>query len=179
MGEKHFVTAPLPGGVRFRWQGTIDFGELYRFMKWWWQDNGFCDNDGFTENDQSIEKKFVERRLQGGVRNVEIEWAGSQCPKGSDYFRHHIAMTILILGMREQEVELRGAKRNLDRGDFDIRMHAFVETGFSPDWDKSVFKQIYYKFIIQKRLQLHKRELYILFYRFQNAVKDYIQNQRY
>jgi len=179
MGEKHFVTAPLPSGVRFRWQGVIDFAELYRFMKWWWQDNGFCDTDGFTEGEKSIEKKFVERRMAGGVKNVEVDWAGMMQPKGSDYFRYQIGMTILILGMRDEDVELRGVKRKLDRGDFDIRMHAYVETGFSGEWEKSTFKRIYYKFIIQKRLQMHKRDLYILFYRFQNAVKDYVQNQRY
>ncbi|HLC62975.1 MAG TPA: hypothetical protein VJJ21_01525 [Candidatus Nanoarchaeia archaeon] len=176
MGYKHPITPPLPSGVRLRWQGVIDFGELYRFMKWWLQDNGYCDDDGFTEDSKCMETKYVERRFQGGTKNIEIDW---KTYRDVGHFRHNIGVTILILGMRDEETELRGVKRKLDRGDFDIRMDANVETEFNEAFEKHWFSKFYYRFFMKGRLSMHKRNAYINFYRFHNAIKDYIQNQRY
>ena len=177
MGYKHYVTRPLPSGIRFRWQGVLDFGELYRFVKWWLEDNGFCDDNGFTYGTVCMEKKFVERRFQGGTKNVEIAWETGWAK--NDYFKYNIALTILILGMRDEEVEVRGVKRKLDRGDYDIRMEANLETEYNEDWEKFKFKHLYYRFFIKRQMSMHKRNLFILFYRFNNAIKDYVQNQRY
>ena len=180
MEEKklHWVTPPYAGGVRFRWQGVMDFGEFYRYLKWILQDQGFCDNDGFTPDGQCMETKFVEKRFAGGLKNIELEWKLFR--NESDYFKYNIWVTILILQMRDEEAELRGAKRKLDRGDFDIRMGANVETASSKDWEKmGLIRKLYYNFFIAKRLQMHKRNLYILFYKMNNDIKEYIQKQRY
>ena len=177
MEKINWVTPPFPGGVRFRWQGVMDFGELYRFMKWWLEDNEFCNDNGFTADKKCMEKKYVERRFAGGLRNVEIEWKTYR--DRGDYFRYNLWVTFLILGMTDEEGEVKGVKRKLNKGDFDIRMGANVETGYGEGWSKSVLKKIYFRFFIQKRLEMHKRYLYILFYRFNNAVKEYVQKQRY
>ena len=182
MGQEHWITPTYPGGVRFRWQGVMDFGEFYRYLKWILQDHGLIDNDGFTPvfggPKKTMETKFVERRMAGGLKNLEIEWKVFK--KSGNYFKYNVWITILILGMKDEEVELNGVKRKLDRADYDIRMGANVETAADEEWEKmGVFKKIYYNFFVAKRLQVHKRDLYILFYRLNNDVKEYITKPRY
>jgi len=187
---QHWVTPTYPSGVRLRWQGVLDLPEMYRYMKRWLQDRGFVDDNGFTnggkwtqgpdedENTQhNLEKKYTERRQQTS-KLLEIEWRASN--QMTDYFRYNIWITFFMPGITEQETEQGGVKRKLDRGDFDLRMGAHVETPDGDDFESmSWMQKMNFRFIQHKRLQMHKRDLYLLFYLFHKDLRDYIKNARY
>ena len=191
---EHWITPDFPGGVRLRWVGVLDLGELYRWMKEWLEDRGFVDETGFTEGTKwttvdgkgalenensrhSMEKKYIERKHQGG-KNLEITWKVSS--EESKYFTFNMFINFLLLAVNDEEAEIRGVKRNLSKGDFELRMGAFVGTPEDDDMTKwSWMQRMHYRFIASKRLELQKRDLHILFYRFHSDLQDYIKNAKY
>lgn len=168
MGDNDAYLTPK-AGLKIRWQGNAGFTDVYKFMKLWLEDRGFAD-------EKTLEKKFTERRFAGGVKNMEIQW---QCSKQvSSYFSYNMEVTFLVLGMSDTEVQIGDVKRKMDRGDFEIRVTAWVGVG-TESWEKASFiDKIYFNFIGRRRLEEHKVVYYTLLYQFVDYIKENLELTR-
>lgn len=159
---KNWVTDP--GGIRVRWKGVADIKELYRFMEQWLEDRGLA-------NKQALEKKYEEKILAGG-KNISVTWLAEK--KISNYFRYVINIAFLLIGVQDIEVQQETIKRKLNKGDFEIRIYSYVETS-NKEWEKlGILQRIYYNFIVQRRLDEYKADLYDKTYKFFNAIKGFL-----
>src|SRR3989338_3690193 len=133
--EKFYITPK--GGLKIRFQGAADFGNVYKFMKLWLEDRGFAD-------EKSLETKYTERRF-GERKNLEIHWKGVH--KISNYVSYHIEVTFLCLGISETEVQIGDIKRKMDKGDFELRIKGWIQLG-TKEWDQYNFLERTY-FIVK------------------------------
>ncbi|MBU1203622.1 MAG: hypothetical protein KKG60_00960 [Nanoarchaeota archaeon] len=163
MTTNEYVTPPR--GIKLKWKGMLDLDLLYKEIKRWLEDKGF-----FKE--QTSEKKYTERKYPGGIKNVYINWKNEN--KVSDYFRYHIDVDFLLLGISDVELQLPdGNKKKVQKGDFEIKIMAYVQTG-SEEWDKmKALEKMYYNLIIRRRLEAYQRDLYDKTYKFQVMIKDF------
>ncbi len=75
--------------------------------------------------------------------------------------------------MSEVEVQQGNIKRKLKKGSFEIRMDAYIET--NEDWDNyGGLKRIYLNFIVPKRLEEYKLDLYDKAYKLHNFIKEFM-----
>ena len=158
--EKFYITPK--GGLKIRFQGAADFGNVYKFMKLWLEDRGFAD-------EKSLETKYTERRF-GERKNLEIHWKGVH--KISNYVSYHIEVTFLLLGLSETEVQIGDIKRKLDKGDFELKIIGHIQYG-TKDWEQySFIEKIYYNLIMRKRLDDYKYDFYTVLYKFVDFIKE-------
>jgi len=79
-------------------------------------------------------------------------------------------MTFIFVGLRDVEIQKDDKKIKLQRADFDIRMSAALErTG-----KQSYFMEIYERFIIKKRIEEYKVDLYDKFYGLVEEIKEFL-----
>ena len=158
--EKFYITPK--GGLKIRFQGAADFGNVYKFMKLWLEDRGFAD-------EKSLETKYTERRF-GERKNLEIHWKGVH--KISNYVSYHIEVTFLLLGISETEVQIGDIKRKLDKGDFELKIIGHIQYG-TKDWEQySFIDKIYYNLIMRKRLDDYKYDFYTVLYKIVDFIKE-------
>src|SRR3990167_3096296 len=96
---------------KIKWEGTTDFGEFYKYLKLWLEDNNYVKGDG-----ESLEKKYIER-AKGDKKQLEIIWNSQK--KKSEFFVYHLDVTFLILGMSDVEVQQESIKRKMQKGVFE------------------------------------------------------------
>ena len=168
MGKKYYLTPPT--GLKIRWVGTVDFMELYRFMKNWLEDRGYV-NDA-----QKLELKFIERR-SGTAKMNEIAWHGEHVV--SEYFKYNLDVTFLLIGLTETDAQIGDVKKKLDKGDFEIKLVSNVEITDDKWEGYSLLKKIYFNLVARKRLPAYKREIYGKTYEFQDAIKEFFALRRF
>lgn len=158
MTEKYIVAPDL----KIKREGIVDFYEVYRSTKKFLEDYGFC------KDEQDLEEKYIERMKPRG-KQLEIAWHGEK--KVSSFFKYIIKVRFLVLGMNDVEVQQGNIKRKLQKGSFEIRIDAYIET--SKSWDSiSGLKRIYLNIIIPKRLEEYKLDLYDKTYKLQAFIKE-------
>ncbi len=160
MGEKIWITPS--SGLKIRYQGTADFGNVYKYMKLWLEDRGFAD-------EKKLETKFTERRFVDR-KNLEIAWKASH--KISDYISFEMEVTFLLLGVSEVEVQIGDIKRKMDKGDFELRVKGWIQAG-TKEWDEYNFiERIYYNLVMRKRIDDYRYDYYTIIYRFVDFIKE-------
>src|SRR3990167_8204038 len=160
--EKFYITPK--GGLKIRFQGAADFGNVYKFMKLWLEDRGFAD-------EKSLETKYTERRF-GERKNLEIHWKGVH--EISNYVSYHIEVTFLLLGLSETEVQIGDIKRKLDKGDFELKIIGHVKVGEGEWNDYTFLERVYYNLVVRKRIEEYKQDYYIILYKFVGYIKEFL-----
>lgn len=149
--------------VKIKKDGIVDFSELYRSTK------KFLEDYGFLKSEHTLEKKYIERKKPDGVKQLEIAWYAEK--KISGFFKYVIKIWFLVIGMTDVELQQGNIKRKLQKGSFEIRMDAYIETDKS--WDKiSGLKKIYLNLIIPKRLEEYKIDLEDKSYKIHTFIKE-------
>jgi len=145
---------------RIRHVGILDLGEFYIWLKRWLEFNGYW-------NDTN-EKQYMEAILPGGAKKLEFMW---ECNKRkTPDFTYVIPITFMLIGVRDVEIQKGDKKIKLQRGDFDIRLSAYIEKTRV----ENVFREIYDRFIIKKRIEGYKVDLYDKFYKLIEEMKEFI-----
>lgn len=168
--EIHYVTDP--SGLKVRHRGVFDLNNIYNSLAYYLSDYGLCKDLG------SLEKRYAEK-MNGPVKNLEFEWETSKKPEGSTYFKYVIKMKFLILGLSDIEIQKGDRKVKANKGDFEVKITAYVESG-GEEFDKLGFLgQIYANYVIRKRLDEYKIDLYSKVYKLQDFVKRLLGVYRY
>ncbi len=134
---------------KIKWEGITDFGELYKYMKLWLEDNKYA-------NEKTLEKKYIER-VKGDKKQIEIAWESQK--KKSDFFVYHIDTLFLILGMGDVEIDQDGIKRKMQKAVFEIQISSYLESTKAWD-DLKGLQKWYYEYVMRKRINDYLGELY-------------------
>jgi len=148
---------------KIKWEGIIDFGELYKYMKLWLEDNGYA-------NERNLEQRYIER-IKGDKKQYEIFWHGTK--DKSEFFKYNIDVAILVLGLADVEVEQNGIKRKMQKASYEFKISSYIES--TPLWDNlKGLHRIYYNLIIRKRIDDYLRELYGKSTGFHSYIKEFL-----
>jgi len=151
--------------VKIKKDGIVDFNELYRSTK------KYLEDYGLLKDEEELEKKFIDRTKPGGVKQLEIAWEARK--KISSFFVYVIKIWFLIIGMTDVEVQQRDIKRKLQKASFEIRMDAYIET--TGDLENiGGLKRIYLNFVIPKRIEGYKADLYDKAYKLHTFMKEFM-----
>ena len=136
---------------KIRQKGIFDFKEFYRFCYMWLVDKEYW----------VIEKNYTERINPNG-KEVEIEWDASR--KISDYFRFKLKVAWRILGMKDVQVEKEGDKIDMNKGDAEIRLTAYIEKDYESRWESNAFfkflRGAYDRYIIRGRIDQYEDKIF-------------------
>lgn len=168
--ERHFVTDP--SGLKIKHKGVFDLNNIYNSLAYYLYDYGLC------KNLNTLEKRYAEK-LNGPVKNIEIEWETSKQPEGSTYFKYVIKIKFLLLGISEIEMQKGDRKIKAHKGDFEAKIIAYVEAG-GEEFDKLGFLgKLYANHVIRKRLDEYKIDLYSKVYKLHDFLKRLLGVYRY
>ncbi len=150
---------------KIRFVGTVEFPELYKYMKLWLEDNGFI------KDQRNFEKKYTEKMKADGKKQLEIAWESQKSV--SEFFEYHIDVTILALAMGDVEIQQEGIKKKVQKGDFEIRVSSYLKS--TSRWDNlKGIQKLYHEMFIRKRIDLYLEELYKKSTSFQSFIKDFL-----
>ena len=144
------IKIKLLDSQKIKWEGITDFGELYKYMKLWLEDNNYL------KDEKTLERKYIER-AKGDKKQLEISWHAEK--KKSDFFVYNIDTLFLILGMEDVEIDDNGVKRKMQKAIFEMQISSYLES--TKAWDElKGLQKIYYEMIIRKRINDYLKELY-------------------
>ncbi len=149
---------------KIKWVGNADFNYLYTSMKNWMVDMGYAD-------DNTLEKKYIDRVKPGDVKQLEIDWHGEK--KKSEFFTYNIDATFLIMQMSKIEVPQGDIKKKMYKGTFEIRLYSYIKS--TSKWDElKGIQKLYHEMFIRKRLDVYIEELYKKSTSFHSFIKEII-----
>ncbi len=149
---------------RIRHIGILDLGEFYRWIKRWLEFNGFWEDMN--------EKQYLETILATGAKRIEFTW---ECRRRkTPDFTYYVPITFELVGISDVEVQRGDKKIKLQRGDFDIRLSAHLEKTRVEEGFITVLRDLYERYIIKKRIEEYKLDLYDKFYKLVEEMKEFI-----
>ena len=130
--------------------GVFDFKEVYSFLY-----------TLFTDLEYSVEEKVYSEKTKGDKKEIDVTWLAKR--KVSDYFRFQIKMDIKILAMSEIEVVKDGIKVKTNKGDFEMKIFAFLEKDYENRWENTAFlrflRGIYDRYIVKSTLEGYEAQV--------------------
>ena len=158
------IKIKLLDSQKIRWVGVTDFPELYKYMKLWLEDNGYADQ-------RNLEKQYIEKIKPDGKKQIEISWETKKSK--SEFFDYHIDVTILVLRMGDVEIQEEGAKRKMQKGDFEIRITSYLKS--TDKWNQlRGLQKLYREMFIRKRIDVYLEEIYKKSTSFQSYIKTFL-----
>ncbi|MBW2998662.1 hypothetical protein KY321_03940 [Candidatus Woesearchaeota archaeon] len=175
MGAKEQVC-----GLQVVFQDPFHMKNLYKFIKLWLEDKAFITKGGpWTEKNMEV---FYSEQDRGGVKEYHIWWKTGMQPSNS-YFKYHLDVNYLGLGIKNTEVIKDEKKYKLQIGEITVKINSFLEIEATTDWSKHWFLKYFQKKFQQKwyrtKIEQHEDELYELTYKLQKAVKEFLELKQY
>ena len=153
----------LLSNQKIKWEGVTDFGELYKYMKLWLEDNKYGD-------EKNLEEKYIER-VKGEKKQLEILWNAEK--KKSDFFKYVIKTQFLVMGMSDVEIENNGVTRKMQKAVFEIQISSYIESTKAWD-DLKGMQKMYYDMVIRKRINEYLGELYDKSIKYHSYIKTFL-----
>jgi len=158
--EKIWVTPPLPGGIKVRHVGYLDLGAFYTWLQRWFEFQGYFPKGDFEQ--------FYEEKTDAGGKHIQIRWIGKK--EKNPYYTYAIEVIFLLVAVNKVEVQMGEKKVKIEKGDFEIRMGAYVEKGMK---GAGFLRNLYEKIIAKRNIEDYKRECYDKVYKLQEEMKAY------
>jgi|TARA_Y100000310_G_scaffold203025_1_gene203283 hypothetical protein len=159
----------------------FNLGNLYRLMYFWLVDEGFVSKSGSA----FPETFYLNRESQKRGGEIIIWW---RIKKNVDkYYRYILNLNLTVLMLRTEQVMHQGQKFKSNWGEVTVQLDSKLELDYqhesSNGWrDHPFLKHIHTTFskrIFKKDIEFAKLDLYRYSYRFQDAIKGYIQKPSY
>lgn len=145
--------------------GMAPFKEFYSFSYDWIMSEGY----------DLIEKRYAEK-VTGDSKDIEIEWEAMK--KISDYFKFHIKIDWIILGMKEMEAEVDGRKIKTNKASFEIKVKGTLIKDYENKWEDQPFwkflRGVYDRYIIRARIHQYEQKLFMEANDFLNQCKSFL-----
>ncbi len=130
--------------TKLKHDGLFDFKELYKFIY-----------TLLTDMQYEVEERSYSEKNSAGGKEIEVHWIGKR--KVSDYFKFHIKVDYLILGLNSVEVTKDGVKAKTNKGSLEVKFSAYLEKDYDSKWESSPFlkfmRGIYDKYVIKQRIK--------------------------
>ena len=145
------------GELKIRHVGFLEMPEFYRWLKRWFELKGYWK--------PTNEKLYSEIIMPNG-KKIDINW---ECTKErTKYFVYHINVVFLFIGVNKVEVQQEDKKVKVEKGDFEIRIKAYVEkvTPGNTLW------KLYEKVILKKNVEDYVNDLADIASSLQDSIKS-------
>lgn len=146
MAEKDRITE-----MKVKHSGLFDFREAYSFLYTLLTDMGY-----------GVEEKVYSEKTKGDQKDIEITWAAKRSV--SDYFRFEMKVDFRIMRMVNVDVTKDGVKASVNKGDFEVKIGAFLERDYESRWENTAFlrflRGIYDKYVIKSTREGYEDKVY-------------------
>ncbi len=152
---------------------------LYTLIHEWLVEEGYG-----TRDDKSFpEVMYMQRENQKSGNEVWVYWRLTKNPVKSPFWRYDLDIDIHLVLLKDTEILFDNKKYKVNWGEPEVKIWAKCVADYRREWTKSPFmkklKKIFYKRIIKRDFEMHKKELYREAYRLQEAVKTYFKLSTY
>ncbi|MCK5107557.1 MAG: hypothetical protein KAQ83_02425 [Nanoarchaeota archaeon] len=162
--------------ARIKFKNNFHMKNLYYFMYDWIVQQGWV-----PRNDPDFPEIFMGHNEAAGG-GTEIWWAWRPKQKVNEYLRWVLNIDVHVILLRSVEIMKGKEKYKTNWGEVEIILNSHVETDWQGKWaNHSILKH----FETMYRLRLYKddigrekKKLIYETYRFQNALKDFLDIQR-
>ena len=169
---------------RVKFKDIFNMKQLYTDIRYYLLENGWSsvDMEGKLENKDNWETMYLERGLpDGGVERWTF-WRTIKEP--TKYFRWHLDVDMHNVALYPTEVMRDGKKLKANKGEFEVKVWAYLEYEASGNWEKNPilkhFKKIFAKSIMKQDIfSDHKLELYREAYNILSYVKRWMKLKRF
>ena len=153
---------------QFRLKGMTRFEEFYELAYNWLKDEDYI----------ITEKKYEEVAQPGEAKEVRIEWEATK--KITDYFRIGLDIKWQVLGMKDIEVEIDGAKKKMQKfSELKMDLKGTLEKDYGSKWGASGFnkflREIYDKYIIPVRTEQMETKVRETVQSFKDELKAFLE----
>ena len=136
---------------KIKYNGIFSLKDFYLFCyKWLTEETNLI----MTEN------KYSEK-IVGDAKDLKYRWTGFR--KLTDYFKFKIDVQVLIVGLKEVEIQNNGAKVKTNRGTVEMRVKGILERDYEGKFEKTAGKKflrsIYEKWIIPSRIEQFEEKI--------------------
>lgn len=164
------------------------FKEFYKMTHDWFEDNGYKSEGGSDD----YENFFMERHLDGGVREVRYWWHLFKSPhdntledgagKNLPFVRFHLAFRIRTLGLKDVEVAYGSRKVRVQDGEMSVIFNQQMIIDYSllrKNWLGNILYDYYKKRWYKAYHEQYKKMAYIDSQNLQNTVKRWLNWYQY
>jgi len=165
------------------------FKEFYKMTHDWFNDNGYTADGG----EEDYENFFMERHLDGGIREVRYWWHLYKIPvdqkivtdaKGNKvpFVKFHISFRIRTLGMKDVEVAYGSRKVRVQDGEMSVNIEQQMIINYSllqNNWAGKLLFDFYKKRWYKSYHEQYKKMAYIDSQNLQNTVKRWLNWYQY
>lgn len=166
MAQRDYVAQ----AIKLKHKAIFNLDELYKLMYRWFDFNGYFQQE--TEYRDSDEE---------GGKHLEIRWYAEK--KVDDYIKFAIEPSFIVIGLTKVEVEREGGiKAATNKGEVEIRFDAYIVKDYDDKWTGPVsrlFREIYDRFIIKKRLEDYEALLQTELYKLIDNIKAFLNVHRF
>ncbi|MBN2112089.1 hypothetical protein JW707_03235 [Candidatus Woesearchaeota archaeon] len=151
---------------------------LYMLMHEWLVEEGYAPR----EDEDFPEEFYMHREHQKSGTEVWVYWRMTKNPVPNPFWRYDLDLDVHIVLMRDTEIMFQGKKYKVNWGEPEIKIWAKCVADYSRSWKGPIMgklRQIFFKRIIKRDFEMHKKELYREAYRLQEAIKTYFKLSTY
>lgn len=152
---------------------------LYMLMHEWLIEEKYA-----TRSDQNFPEVFYLHRVnQKSGNEVWVYWRLTKNPVSNPFWQYHLDIDVHLVLLKDAEIMFEGKKYKVNWGEPEVKIWAKCVADWQREWEKSPImarlKKIFFKRIIKKQFEMHKKQLYREAYRLQEAVKTYFKISTY
>ena len=129
---------------QIKYKGIFSFKDFYAFCHEWLTEETSLDIG---------EGKYTEK-LKGDEKEIEVKWSGEK--KFTDYFKFEFGLAMEVSGLKEVEINQKGAKIQTNTGDIKVKVKGVLVKDYAGKFESSGFQKflrgIYEKWIITSRV---------------------------
>lgn len=175
-GKEYLVAAEF----KLKHKDYFSWKYLYTLIHEWLVEEGY----GTRKDYDFPEQQYMHREHQKSGTEVWIYWRLTKYPViKNPFWRYDLDLDIHIVLMKNAEIMVDGKKYKVNWGEPEIKIWAKCVADYKREWEKSPImsrlKHLFFRRIIKRDFEMHKKELYREAYRFQEAVKTYFKLSTY
>lgn len=159
--------------------------DLYKLMNEWLEEEGFVTDEDVQSESSLNFKEIMYWERNADPKTVEHQWWWRVCrypevskPHKRSYHRLFFRINVQTLNFSKVEVMYKDQKVKLDKGDFVLRLDAWVQLDYRREWERGILRKvdrIFRKKLYHKEIEDLKGDARATAYRLQQTVKEYLE----
>lgn len=164
----------LVAATELEHDGVFHLKNFYTYLQIWLNEQGFT--DVYTHKSDIYENYYLERELQGGMKEYVIWWRADKPAPGSEkYFKYLLTFLWRGIAFTKKDVIIDNQKVGLNKGNLILKMEAYLMVDEKGEWEKhgllKRFEKTFRQRTYRKEIETTKDDLYKLAYNCHHYVK--------
>jgi len=166
MAERRLIVDHL----KLNYKGLFSMNELYNMVDRWFMQKGFDKREMFNREHVRPDGKFIELEIQ--------PWK-----KITDYAKLVIRVHIVVLNMKDSDIEKDGQKLILNKGNITVTFDAYLVTDYEHRWENRPFyyfiRTVFDKYVYKGYMEQWEEELKSQTYELHDQIKSFLNLYRF